>query len=125
VDFEAEAGSIEIKNITAVELDLSAEAGRLDATGIVATNCDLDVDAGYISFEGEVNGKLDADCAVGAVTIRVPRPSRYGWETGTELGSITIDGQQRRNSSSGHDSDSISPFFDLDCDLGSIDVIFI
>lgn len=124
VDFEAEAGSIEIKNITAVELDLSAQAGSLDATGIVSTNCDLDVEAGYISFEGEVSGKLDADCAVGAITIRVPRPSQYGWETSTELGSITIDGQQRRNSSSGHDNDSISPFFDLDCELGSIEVIF-
>lgn len=122
-ELKTDLGTMDVYDLTATELTLKTELGSIGASNMKAGECELNVALGSIEFEGEVGRKLEADCDLGSIIARVPRPSQYGWEADSELGHISIDGQSRKGSS-GHDSDSISPYFDLKCELGNISIIF-
>jgi hypothetical protein len=64
---------------------------------------------------------------MGSITATMPRPDAYSWKADVSLGGITIDGVGRgglHSSGSGGNPKLTRPYFDLECGLGSIEIIF-
>lgn len=125
-DFTIDMGELKVKDCTIEDASYSADMGAVDVTGHNGRLCELETNMGAIKFSGNVTEWMEADCTMGSIKADLPRPERYGWKAETSLGSIDIDGKGAAGLSSGSsgENNGEGPFFELKCDMGSIEVKF-
>jgi len=126
LDCITDMGAITLGDTTATTAAFEVSMGGIEVTGFEGQTVSLTTNMGGIDFTGAVGETLNANCSMGGITITVPRPDDYGWSAEVSLGAITIDGYGTggldSNSSGG--SRDAHPYFDLECGMGSIEVIF-
>lgn len=127
LDVNGSAGSVEVRNCKASAGDFEVAAGEIKIENVELVEGDFEVAAGQISFSGDVSGVLDATTGAGSIKVSIPRPQSYGWEAEVSMGAITIDGKgvSQGLATSSHGGDEhVRPFFDLECNMGNIDISF-
>lgn len=126
-DFSVDMGKMDLRDCEATKADLSADMGAIEATGFTSKLCSLNVSMGSIEYEGDVTERLEADCDMGSIRCTVSDPGEYGYEVNVGLGAITIGGANKAHPFSDTDKSSnthLTPFYDLECEMGAIEVMF-
>lgn len=125
-ELSIQAGHMEIDGGQVRSLALDTDAGSIVAVDLASELCEMDVDAGSIEYEGDVSTRLEADCDAGSIIVTVANPGEFGWETQTGAGSIVIDGEAYGSlfDNKTRGNEHVTPFYQLDCDAGSIEIIF-
>lgn len=119
-------GTLKVLSCTVNKASFNLAMGEMDITGLDADDCTLDCDMGAIYLEGNVRRRLTADCDMGDITALLARPATYGWKADAGMGNIEIDDQtiaEGLGASSSGNAD-VLPFFDLDCNMGNIEINF-
>lgn len=128
LDCETDLGSLTIENVKAAKAELDVDLGEINAVGMEVSDCSLDCDLGSLTYEGAIDTRLEATCSLGGITVKTPRPASYSGSAEVDLGAITVDGRGVRSGDIGESFASPnhghSPVFELECGLGSIEVVF-
>lgn len=122
-------GTLLVEDCSIREAEIATDLGAVEVTGFSGETCKLAANLGVIEFRGDVSRRLAANCELGSVQATLPRPNDYGYEVEVELGSVSLDGKVfTTNPMNNHHEQEYNkgatPFFDLDCGLGSIDIDF-
>ena len=125
VELDVGAGGLTAEGLTASRLEADVDAGSLALTGFWADTASFSADAGSLEARGTVSAGAELDASAGAVTLTMPRPAEYRYDVSCTMGTVTLDGEEH----SGMDihlqrSVGGGPLLDIDCEVGSVDVIF-
>lgn len=125
-EFSIDIGLLEIQNSSAIKSSFEADLGAVEVKGFKGETTSLKANLGSVSFEGDIATLLEADCELGAIEATLPRPENYGYSAETSLGAISIDGHGHASlGGSAHQGDhNQKPFYDLECELGAIEIKF-
>lgn len=126
-DFSVDMGKMEVWDCEAARADFSVDMGAIRTEGFASKLCSLNVNMGSIEYEGEVTERLEADCDMGSIRCELSDPGEYGYSVDVGLGAVTIDGAGTAHPFSGTETSAnthLTPFYDLECDMGAIDVVF-
>lgn len=137
------AGTINIENITAKDLELEIGAGRLRIDKITTytnteieggagevtiknanlSNLDLDVGMGKFTLDASIKGNSNIDAGVGKLNISLlDSKDNYSIYAETGIGSITVDGYSIKDE---HTYGTGINKIDIDGGVGSIDINFL
>lgn len=126
LDCTTSMGDMTITNTTARDTELDCSMGNIDAINLTTNNLDISCDMGKITFSGNVTNLFTAECAMGAVKASLPRPADFGWTAEVGMGKINVDGNNKigisGNTQGGNQN--ARPFFDLEADMGTIEISF-
>lgn len=120
---QSEMASIQAGGFTLEKLEADAELGSIVITDTTAQSASFSAEMGDVTFTGDLPGYTEADTEMGGIELNIPRPQQYGWQIETEMGSVTIDGQEF-GSGTRQKNGSGTPMFDLETEMGSITVNF-
>lgn len=125
LELGTDLGAMSAQGCVAREAELETELGAVDVKGAKMERCSLKTELGAIEFAGEVTQEMRVDCDLGSVSAVLPRPAQYSWKADASLGAVTIDGHSIAGLGSGMEGgDGARPFFQLNCNLGAIEVQF-
>ncbi len=125
---EVGAGEVACYGIKTGKLETEVDAGAVEALEIEADKIDVSVDIGAVAIsESTVNGNIDLSCNMGSLVLELKdKEEAYNYEVDCGLGSILLGsleyvGLGREKYIDNHASKKIK----ADCDMGSIEVIFL
>lgn len=121
-DLNADLAETKITGLTADRLALSTGLGAIRAVEMTARHCEIETDLASVHYEGKITEYLEGSCSLGSLSLQLNKPASYGYSASSDLGSIRIDGQTRKGEQGSEDENEV--FYDLDCDLGSIEIQF-
>lgn len=126
LELNTELGSMYVQGCKAEEGEIGTQLGAVTIAGAQLDNCTMKTELGAMDFEGNVTGDMRIDCELGSVKAVLPRPKDFSWEASADLGSVKIDGKSISGlgSEGSGGTDGAKPWFDLNCNLGSIEVQF-
>ncbi|MDL2323790.1 DUF4097 domain-containing protein [Ruminococcaceae bacterium OttesenSCG-928-A16] len=129
LDLEVNMGAIVVKNCSAVSSEFSTNMGSTKVQGFSGRAASISNDMGSTVLEGDITESLEIDCDMGSVTATLKRPASYNWHAEVGLGSIKLDGnsitgQGKNSGNNGGTGNPNSPYYDLECGLGSIKLSF-
>lgn len=119
----SEMSSVQASGFALEKLEADAEMGSIEITDITAQNASFSAEMGSITFTGNLTGYIEADTEMGGIELNIPRPQQYSWQVETEMGSVTIDGQEF-GAGARQKSGDTAPVFDLETEMGDITVNF-
>lgn len=120
---KSEMSGIQVSGFTLEKLEADAELGGIEITDTTAQNASFSAEMGNVIFTGNLTGYIEADTEMGSVELNIPRPQQYSWQVETEMGSVTIDGQEF-GAGARQKNGNTAPVFDLETEMGSITVNF-
>lgn len=98
----AECGAVNLTDVEADELEADLSLGDMTATGLaVADRLTVTSSLGSVSLEGELGESVSVTADMGDISAVSSRAEQwYGYELSTDLGEITVNGQNRGASAS-------------------------
>lgn len=123
---EAGAGSIKIGSCDVEKLNISVGAGDVAFSRCEVKDADIDVAMGEFKFDGDISGDLDLDMSMGSVSFTLDsEESAHNYEVKCAGGSVNVGGLEFAGAGASKkvDNDADSDF-DIDCAMGSVDIIF-
>lgn len=119
----AECGAVNLTGVEADELEADLSLGDMTATGLAVTDrLTVTNDMGGVSLEGELGEKVSVTADMGDISAVSSRAEQwYGYELSTDLGEITVNGQNRGTSAS---QEGETGSMELHTDMGGITLCF-
>ena len=119
----AECGAVNLTSVEADELEADLSLGDMTATGLAITDrLTVTNDMGGVSLEGELGEKVSVTADMGDISAVSSRAEQwYGYELSTDLGEITVNGQNRGTSAS---QEGETGTMELHTDMGGITLRF-
>ena len=119
----AECGAVNLTSVEADELEADLSLGDMTATGLAITDrLTVTNDMGGVSLEGELGEKVSVTADMGDISAVSSRAEQwYGYELSTDMGEITVNGQNRGASVSQKGGEGT---MELHTDMGGITVRF-
>lgn len=119
----AECGAVNLTSVEADELEADLSLGDMTATGLAITDrLTVTNDMGGVSLEGELGEKVSVTADMGDISVVSSRAEQwYGYELSTDMGEITVNGQNRGTSASQKGGEGT---MELHTDMGGITVRF-
>lgn len=119
----AECGAVNLTSVEADELEADLSLGDMTATGLAITDrLTVTNDMGGVSLEGELGEKVSVTADMGDISAVSSRAEQwYGYELSTDMGEITVNGQNRGASVSQKGEEGT---MELHTDMGGITVRF-
>lgn len=119
----AECGAVNLTSVEADELEAELSLGDMTATGLaVADRLTVTNSLGSVSLEGELGESVSVTADMGDISAVSSRAEQwYGYELSTDLGEITVNGQNRGTSAS---QEGETGTMELHSDAGGITVRF-
>lgn len=119
----AECGAVNLTSVEADELEADLSLGDMTATGLAITDrLTVTSDMGGVSLEGELGEKVSVTADMGDISVVSSRAEQwYGYELSTDLGEITVNGQNRGTSAS---QEGETGTMELHTDMGGITLCF-
>lgn len=119
----AECGAVNLTDVEADELEADLSLGDMTATGLVITDrLTVTNDMGGVSLEGELGESVSVTADMGDISAVSSRAEQwYGYELSTDLGEITVNGQNRGTSAS---QEGETGTMELHTDMGGITLCF-
>lgn len=119
----AECGAVNLTAVAANELEAELSLGDMTATGLAVTDClTVASSMGGVSLEGELGENVSITADMGDISAVSSRAEQwYGYELSTDMGEITVNGQNRGTSSSQKGERGT---MELHTDMGGITVRF-
>ena len=119
----AECGAVNLTSVEADELEADLSLGDMTATGLAITDrLTVTNDMGGVSLEGELGEKVSVTADMGDISVVSSRAEQwYGYELSTDMGEITVNGQNRGASVSQKGGEGT---MELHTDMGGITVRF-
>lgn len=119
----AECGAVNLTSVEADELEAELSLGDMTATGLaVADRLTVTSSLGSVSLEGELGESVSVTADMGDISAVSSRAEQwYGYELSTDLGEITVNGQNRGTSAS---QEGETGTMELHSDAGGITVRF-
>ena len=98
----AECGAVNLTDVEADELEAELSLGDMTATGLAVTDrLTVTNSLGSVSLEGELGESVSVTADMGDISAVSSRAEQwYGYELSTDLGEITVNGQNRGASAS-------------------------
>ncbi|HJG86141.1 DUF4097 family beta strand repeat-containing protein [Pseudoflavonifractor capillosus] len=98
----AECGAVNLTDVEADELEAELSLGDMTATGLAVTDrLTVTSSLGSVSLEGELGESVSVTADMGDISAVSSRAEQwYGYELSTDLGEITVNGQNRGASAS-------------------------
>lgn len=120
---DSDMGSVDLTGVWAERMDLQENMGDITGTGLEVTReLTADNDMGDIYLEGDLRGTLDIDDNMGGVDLFLSGAEReYSYELGVGMGSIYVNGEERRGSVSHSGGENT---LEADNDMGDITLNF-
>lgn len=125
--FDVDAGSAEVDGgCCGKNLDLDVDAGGLTLLNFDSAAVTMDVDAGSIEYSGTIRGSWTADCDVGSITMELDAAEKdYNYAVDSDMGSVQIGSREFSGMSASQDIRNGAEYTaKIDCDMGSVEVIF-
>ena len=118
-----ECGAVNLTDVEADELEADLSLGDMTATGLVITDrLTVTNDMGGVSLEGERGESVSVTADMGDISAVSSRAEQwYGYELSTDLGEITVNGQNRGTSAS---QEGETGTMELHTDMGGITLCF-
>ena len=119
----AECGAVNLTGVEVDELEADLSLGDMTATGLVITDrLTVTNDMGGVSLEGELGESVSVTADMGDISAVSSRAEQwYGYELSTDLGEITVNGQNRGTSAS---QEGETGTMELHTDMGGITLRF-
>ena len=119
----AECGAVNLTDVEADELEAELSLGDMTATGLaVADRLTVTSSLGSVSLEGELGESVSVTADMGDISAVSSRAEQwYGYELSTDLGEITVNGQNRGTSAS---QEGETGTMELHTDMGGITLCF-
>ena len=119
----AECGAVNLTSVEADELEAELSLGDMTATGLaVADRLTVTNSLGSVSLEGELGESVSVTADMGDISAVSSRAEQwYGYELSTDLGEITVNGQNRGTSAS---QEGETGTMELHTDMGGITLRF-
>lgn len=119
----AECGAVNLTDVEADELEAELSLGDMTATGLaVADRLTVTNSLGSVSLEGELGESVSVTADMGDISAVSSRAEQwYGYELSTDLGEITVNGQNRGTSAS---QEGETGTMELHTDMGGITLRF-
>lgn len=119
----AECGAVNLTSVEADELEADLSLGDMTATGLAVTDrLTVTSDMGGVSLEGELGERVSVTADMGDISAVSSRAEQwYGYELSTDMGEITVNGQNRGTSASQKGGEGT---MELHTDMGGITVRF-
>ena len=119
----AECGAVNLTGVEADELEAELSLGDMTATGLaVADRLTVTNSLGSVSLEGELGESVSVTADMGDISAVSSRAEQwYGYELSTDMGEITVNGQNRGASASQKGEEGT---MELHTDMGGITVRF-
>lgn len=119
----AECGAVNLTDVEADELEAELSLGDMTATGLaVADRLTVTSSLGSVSLEGELGESVSVTADMGDISAVSSRAEQwYGYELSTDLGEITVNGQNRGTSAS---QEGETGTMELHTDMGGITLRF-
>lgn len=119
----AECGAVNLTSVEADELEADLSLGDMTATGLaVADRLTVTNSLGSVSLEGELGESVSVTADMGDISAVSSRAEQwYGYELSTDLGEITVNGQNRGTSAS---QEGETGTMELHTDMGGITLRF-
>lgn len=125
-DVDLGAGALHIEDLICEEGSFHIGAGEVDVENGEVEKAKIDVGMGAFFYQGVIGEELDADCGMGAISMELEGDeSDYNYDVDVDAGDIRIGSRKYSgmNCSEEIDNDGIADF-NLDCDMGSIEIKF-
>ena len=119
----AECGAVNLTSVEADELEAELSLGDMTATGLAVTDrLTVTSSLGSVSLEGELGESVSVTADMGDISAVSSRAEQwYGYELSTDLGEITVNGQNRGTSAS---QEGETGTMELHTDMGGITLRF-
>lgn len=119
----AECGAVNLTSVEADELEADLSLGDMTATGLAVTDrLTVTSDMGGVSLEGELGERVSVTADMGDISAVSSKAEQwYGYELSTDMGEITVNGQNRGTSASQKGGEGT---MELHTDMGGITVRF-
>lgn len=119
------AGSLVMKSLTVDTLSTSVQAGSAKLEEFAATTVNFSVDAGSIKAEGDIAGKAAFNVSAGSINLKLEEPDSFGWALNCQLGNCNIDGEKFSGMNLKNSvNETATIFYDITCQLGSVNITF-
>ncbi len=126
IDIETDVGLVEGKGLSIVtkKLDTSSDVGSIELEGITSSETEAEVAVGSIDLQGAFSGSTELTCSVGSIKLTSSGDiSDWSYKAKTTLGSIQINENKMTGLGEQTSPSKKNNHFDLQCDLGSIEII--
>lgn len=126
VDFDIEAGTLNIEEIRADKLDVDMGAGEAKIDSFEADELNLDCATGSMNGFGRISQKLDADCGIGNVDLILEgKETDYNYNIDCGVGDVSCGDQDfsglgTEKKINHHASKEIN----IDCGVGKVELSF-
>lgn len=123
VTLTANCGAVNLTGMEADKLEADLSLGDMTATGLAITDrLTVTNSMGGVSLEGELGEKVSVTADMGDISVVSSRAEQwYGYELSTDMGEITVNGQNRGASVSQKGGEGT---MELHTDMGGITVRF-
>lgn len=126
LNLEVGAGKLNLENLHCKTAEFEVGVGSLNAAGVtVEERSDLTVELGQLQLDGSLLGRTAVQCEMGDVTLNLEKPAEYGYRVTSDMGSVSIDGQSYGGMGTELEMmRDASNFYEIDCDMGSVNLEF-
>lgn len=126
LEIEAGAGEVTVNSAEVTKFSANIGAGRVESSDMTAREVDLEVGMGECIYQGKILGELDAECDLGNMEIRVEgSETDYNYELDCSAGNIDLGGRSITGLAAEKSiNNGASRNFDISCNMGNITVSF-
>ena len=112
-------------NIRAAELDLEVGAGTAEITDFTADQLDVSCDVGEVVVAGTANVESQIECGIGAVTYRANGAKEdYSYDLECGVGTISIGEEEFSGIDTEKRQADTGAVIDVECNIGTVLITF-
>lgn len=126
LEIEAGAGEVTVNSAEVTKFSANIGAGRVEASDMTAWEVSLEAGMGECIYQGKILGELDAECDLGNMEIRVEgSETDYNYKLECSAGNIDLGGRSVTGLAAERSiNNGALVTFDISCNMGNITVSF-
>lgn len=118
--FEVAAGSVEVEDIEASDMELSSDMGNIETRDVKVSSMNIDCNMGNIDIKNADAQQSVLDCDMGNIDVNfIGNSNEYEISKDVDMGSVNIK-ESKRDCENVRNKRTI----EVNCDMGSVDVTF-
>ncbi|MBQ0027923.1 MAG: DUF4097 family beta strand repeat protein [Lachnospiraceae bacterium] len=120
------AGTVTLSGLKAEKIKVDEGAGEIAITRAFLGDADFDIGMGNLTLDGDIEGDLDLDMSMGNVSITLDSDIKnHNYNIDCAAGNVKIGNEDISTlASSKHIDNGAESNFDIDCQMGNLDIIF-
>ena len=125
VSLSCGAGELVVDNIRTAELDLEVGAGTAEITDFTADQLDVSCDVGEVVVAGTANVESQIECGIGAVTYQANGAKEdYSYDLECGVGTIGIGEEEFSSIETEKRQAGAGALIDVECNIGTVLITF-